>query len=252
MGTTLRIKIERGRQMKIKKVLWEDSMYDHAWLIDPEDVAEEVHLWVDGRFFEISGDSLQNLYDAEKQVIAKLEEKEELDELTIRYIDADELEGVLHEMGFENVSVSMADEWIATHKNVLLFDAGESMFWKPDSLETTKTYQWWDGSNWRKVVLESHMNETIVEITEASVCLDEWDGYGWQTGGNGHHQYIHKILTIDGEPREDSYLLVYSSQWQGQHDRAEILSIDELRGHLEQIGRDVEKYMYEVGTLAGK
>ncbi|ANB66159.1 hypothetical protein GFC29_3829 (plasmid) [Anoxybacillus sp. B7M1] len=238
--------------MKIKKVLWEDSMYDHALLIDPEEIAEEVHLWTDGRIFEISGGSLDALHDAEKQIIAKLKEKEDLDELTIRYMDADELEGVLNEMGFEGVSVSMADEWIAPDKNVLLFDAGESMFWKPAQLETTKTYQWWDGSNWRKVVLESHMNEKVVEITSASVCFDEWDGYGWQTGGNGLHQYIHKILTIDGETEEDSYLLVYSSQWQGHHDRAAVLSIGEVREHLKQLERDVEKYMYEVGTLSGK
>lgn len=231
--------------MKAKRLLWEVNDGNSALLIDPKDVREEVY--AEGLLVVEGVDD-----DQWTQILDVLSAKEEQDEdFTIRFMDANDFEMFLLEEFKIAASVRDADEWIEPDETTL-FDRENVQVWKANELEKTKIYEWWDGSNWRKVFLESHMTETVVEITDKSVCLDEWDGRNWQTGGTGLHQYVHKVVTIDGEEVEDMFLLVRTSQWQGSHTTAEILGIDEVRNHLETIDRDVEKYMYEVGTLSGE
>lgn len=231
--------------MKTKKLLWKISE-ETTLLIDPKEVSEQVYLG--GAFLEIN-DELST--EQQEFILEKLREKEEQGELDVRWMSDDEFQEVLEEIGID-VFVSVADEWIDPDENVILFSREELSFWKPSELEKTKVYEWWDGSNWERVILEAYMDETVVEITEKSVCLDEWDGRNWQTRGMGLHEYVHKVITIDGEEVEDMFLLVNTSQWQGSHPTGEILTVDEVRDHLKEIGRDVEKYMYEVGSLSGE
>lgn len=227
--------------MKTKKLLWKISE-ETTLLIDPKEVSEQVYL---GGAFFIFDDEL----NAEQQTL--IIEKLKQGDTDIRWMSPDEFQEIIEEIGID-VSVSVADEWINPDENVILFSREELSFWKPSELEKTKVYEWWDGSNWERVILEPYMDETVVEITEKSVCLDEWDGRNWQTGGMGLHEYVHKVITIDGEEVEDMFLLVNTSQWQGSHPTCEILTVDEVRNHLKEIGRDVEKYMYEVGSLSGE
>ncbi|OXB94857.1 hypothetical protein [Parageobacillus galactosidasius] len=229
----------------MKRLLWELNKGNSALLIDPKDVHEEVYteglLVVEG----INDDQWP-------QILEVLSAKEEQDEdFTIRFMDTDDFEIFLEEeLGIE-ASIQDADEWMEPDETTL-FDKENVQVWKANELEKTKVYEWWDGSNWRKVILESYMTETVIEITEKSVCLDEWDGRNWQTGGTGLHQYVHKVIMIDGKKTEDMFLLVHSSQWQGSHDTGELMTVDELRYHLHHLKRDVEKYLYEIGTLSGE
>lgn len=231
--------------MKTKKLLWKISE-ETTLLIDPKEVGEQVYLG--GAFFEID-DELST--EQQEFILEKLREKEEQGDLNIRWMNADEFQEILEEIGID-VSVGVADDWIDPDENVILFSREDLLFYKPSELETTRVYEWWNGSNWKRIILELHMYETVVEITEKSVCLDEWDGRNWQTGGMGLHENVHKVITIDGEEVEDMFLLVNTSQWQGSHPTGEILTVDEVRNHLKEIGRDVEKYMYEVGSLSGE
>lgn len=232
--------------MKTKRLLWAVNEVT-TLLIDPKDLIEQVWLG-EGTTLAIEGE-----LSAEQQahILEKLKEKEDQGDTDIRWMSEDEFQEILEEMGIA-ASVSVADDWIDPDENVILFSLEELSFCKPSELEKTKVYEWWNGSNWKRVILEPYMDETVVEITEKSVCLDEWDGRNWQTGGTGLHQYVHKVITIDGEEVEDMFLLVHSSQWQGSHQTGEILTVNEVRNHLKEIGRDVEKYMYEVGSLSGE
>lgn len=138
-------------------------------------------------------------------------------------------------------------------KQQLAFDYKEQLFFNIEDCETVKVYEWWDGSNFKTEVLEGEATETIVEITNKFVDLDEWDGQNWTTGGTGLHQYLYKIIAIDDEPVDTPhFLLEYSSQWQGSHHYAEILTLDEVKDHLEALGRDVEEYLLKVGDLMGE
>lgn len=108
--------------------------------------------------------------------------------------------------------------------------------------EEETVYQYWDGHNWKEI-WGSECSITELEISENKVILDEWDGRNMVTGGPGEHQYVYKVYKEDGEDIEDSYLVVYSSQWQGVLDTAKVMTEDGLRRHLEEIDRDVEEYI---------
>lgn len=229
----------------LKVLLWKINE-ETTLLVDPKEVDEKIYLGENNRLFLLKGKLSKKEQEA---ILAKLREKEE-EGFTIQNIDIDELEEVLTEIGINEVNVSFANEYIDPHEDVILFDPQNETLIKTNELEVTRIHEYWDGSNWRKIVLEPYMLETVVEITEDSVCLDEWDGQNWQTGGRGLHQYIHRIVTIDGEEADkDLFLLVYSSQWQGSRPTSEILTLDEIKNHLEKLGRDVEKYMHEIETL---
>jgi hypothetical protein len=229
---------------EMKRLLWEVNE-GATLLIDPKDVFEEVY--AEGLLVVEGVDD--NQWPLVLEALSKKEEQDE--DFAVRFMDEDDFEMFLEEeLGIE-ASVRYADEWMKPDETTL-FDRENMQFLKADELEKTKIYEWWDGSNWHKVVLESHMTETVVEITEKSVCLDEWDGRNWQTGETGLHEYVHKVGTIDGEEVEDTFLLARTSQWQGIHTTAEILTIEEVREHLKTLDRDVEKYMYEIGGLVGE
>lgn len=141
-------------------------------------------------------------------------------------------------------------------KTYLLWEYGDTYLLVDPSevsyADGVKIYEWWDGSNFRRETLEPHRTEIAVEITEKSVCLDEWDGRNWQTGGVGHHEYVHLVIAEQGKKEDDTFLLVHRSQWQGEHPTARIVDLEDLRSRLRELGRDEAKYLYEIGTLAGE
>jgi hypothetical protein len=116
--------------------------------------------------------------------------------------------------------------------------------------ETLHKYEYWDGS-WRAKYLDSFEE---VEISSSSVDLDEFeDKYNdtnKTTGGVGNHAEIYKILTLDGQvPETTLYLLVETTQWQGQIDRANYYTLEELPEALESINRKFEDYEQEILAL---
>jgi len=227
--------------MKLEKVLWKNDFYDEAFLIDKDQIEERA--WVSDQTLIIenvgvSADDLQKRFS-------------EFDE-SIQ--DVYEMEEFLESIGFENVEVSSTDEFPVI-ENKLAFDCYEQQFFNLADAESIKVYEWWDGNNFRTFVLDENTTETELVITEAFVDLDEWDGRNHVTGGIGEHQRLYKVLEMDGSDvqNNDVFLLNKWSQWQGSHETGEILEdLDEVEEHLKSIGRDVPKYMYEVGKLSGE
>lgn len=150
---------------------------------------------------------------------------------------------------FGGDSIRWADDFTSPDEEVWLYQPEDGKWCKPNQLERFKIYEWWDGSNYQREVLEPYEVETVVTITEQSVCLDEWDGSNWRTGEIGHHEYVHLVLDLDGKPQKDLFLLVHQSQWQDEHTTAELMDFEELRNHLMELGRDEAKYLYEIGKL---
>lgn len=211
-------------------------------LIKPEEIAFEVftdeYLAVDGLTVE-----------QQKAVLATLSQKAEQNELVISEMDIYDWKDFFKEFGATDVDY--AAEWTPIEKNAIFFYPENIEFVEMNSLEPRKFYDWWDGSNWRHETLEEYMTETEVEITDDYVSLDEWDGRNWQTGGLTH-QYVYKVVKVDGKEVGDMYLLRCSTQYQDDHDTAEVLDKDDLVIHLEKLGRNVTEYMYQIGKLAGE
>ncbi|WP_374723677.1 hypothetical protein [Calidifontibacillus erzurumensis] len=226
----------------MKKALWKFGWEDtKSLLINIDEISERLQI-----------DEMENI-DAIEGCQASPDELNELlkeSELELEY-DWD-LEEFLNERNipFEKISAVPA---YPEPKKQLAFDYKRQRFIDISDYETVKVYEWWEGTNLKTEVLEGETTETIVEITDNYVSLDEWDGRNWTTGGMGHHQYLYKIIAIDDEPVETpQFLLEYSSQWQGSHPYAEILTLDEVKDHLEALGRDVEEYLLKVGDLMGE
>ena len=226
--------------MKLEKALWKNDFYNEAFLIDKGEIEERA--WISDQTLIIENVEA-DIEDLQKQLSGMDENIQ----------DVYEMEDFLKSISFENAEVSSADEF-PSKENKLAFDCLEQQFFYLNDAETIKVYEWWDGSNFRTFVLDENTTETELVITESYVNLDEWDGKNHVTGGIGEHERIYKVLEIDGENVQDKdiFLLNNWSQWQGSHETGEIMDLDELRQHLKDIGRDVEKYMFEIGKLSGE
>lgn len=157
------------------------------------------------------------------------------------------------ELGLENFELTTIEApSYPPYKNQIAFDLESKEFFNLMDCETVKVYEWWDGSNFITEELSEADTEKIVEITDDYVDLDEMEGNNFVTEGLGLHQRLYKIISIDGELAKDKYLLNRWSEWQGDHETGEILTLDEVKVHLERLNRDVAKYMFELGKISGK
>lgn len=227
--------------MKLEKVLWKNDFCDGAFLIDKEKVEERAQISDQTMIIEnIKAD----IEDLQKQ----LSESDE----SIK--DIYEMEEFLESIGFEDSEVSWAEDFPEI-KEKLAFDCYEQDFFHLTDAETVKVYEWWDGSNWKTLVLDDSTSETDLVISESYVDLDEWDGRNNVTGGIGEHQRLYKVIEIDGKNVQDKdiFLLNKWSQWEDSHETGEILeNLSEVEKHLKSIDRNVEKYMFEIGKLSGE
>lgn len=57
------------------------------------------------------------------------------------------------------------------------------------------------------------------------------------------HQYVSKVLEMDGEKVDDLYLLIQISDYQGDIPVAAILDKENLKEYLESIDRDINDYI---------
>lgn len=137
-------------------------------------------------------------------------------------------------------------------RNVLAFDVhNQGFFDLADGLEVS-VFEYWDGSNHRVIHLTETMSESIVEVSDTAVSLDEWDGRNHVTGGMGYHQRVYRVFTEDGvAPTEPLYLIEEWSQWQGDLPQGKVVDESGLRIHLKELGRDVEKYMDDIKSQTG-
>lgn len=63
-------------------------------------------------------------------------------------------------------------------------------------------------------------NKQIIGQVEYNSDLDHWDGHNFACGGPGRH------LGIAQFKKSGKYVLIYGTQWQGERDRAEVVSAD--------------------------
>lgn len=60
-------------------------------------------------------------------------------------------------------------------------------------------------------------NGRVIAMVEANNNLDWWDGSNWTCGSTGRHKGLTRLS--DGR-----YVLIHTTQWQGERDYAEIIS----------------------------
>jgi len=154
-----------------------------------------------------------------------------------------EMEQFLTEQEIEFSSV----EWLPdlpVHQGLLYFDTHNQQFDDLLLCDYVSAYDWWNGSNHKTETAHDSITVTIID-TEDDPCmdLDEWNhkSNGFCTGGQQfYHEVVYKVINLDGEKVENTYLLRCSSQWQGSHPQGLVLSKDELDVYLKKIGYNVD------------
>lgn len=115
----------------------------------------------------------------------------------------------------------------------IVFCQGE--FCNENYFDTFAIYTWWDGSNWKDEARPEPSAEGFFEEVEFDEsdeeCLDEWDGSNYTNGSTGRHDYVVRL-------GDDRNLMIYRSQWQGEHTEAHIMNDAEYAEYREERGLD--------------
>ena len=61
--------------------------------------------------------------------------------------------------------------------------------------------------------------EKVIGYVAYTSNLDHWDGNNWSDGSTGRHLGL-------GKTKDGRYYLCYGTQWQGESDNAEIISLE--------------------------
>ena len=237
---------------KQNKVLWYGHFEDEkqALLLDAKEI-ETVALISEDETFVINNVELKD-----EELTERLKEYIETSEVRNEDFNPgalDDIEIFLHSIGCKGAAAEYCDKY-SEKKDQLIYDVTNQVFANLMDFEDLKIYRYHDGSNWQTIEFLDHMSETKIEVTEDYVDLDEWDGRNHVTGGIGNHERIHKVITLDGKPSLNTFLVHCWSQWQGSHVTGELLSSPEaVEEYIENLGdRNINEYMFEVGELAGK
>ncbi len=232
------ILVEEDFKMKEKKmVIWEMSDREHDNYFFEADQIEQVVDFTNTTVYKLSGIPIGNI-DTLNEALKNVVE---------RPADEYELEDFLKEQGYSDFEICMLPDLVdydETNPYVCYDCSYEFEFFNILDCETIEIYRWWDGSNWKTVFCPDYGETEVIIDEDSENCLDEWDGSNWWTGSKFCHQYVYDILEVDGEkPEEPTFLVVYTCQYQDSHPSAEIMTEDELREHLEELGRDIAKYI---------
>jgi hypothetical protein len=173
------------------------------------------------------------------------------------YMKEDREESITEYFDDNDIKYEYLGEWATETELKEIEEAGNTLFdreihepFKSDEVDYTKIYSWWDGHNWKTISTDG--SEDYVTASDDDYCLDEWDGRNWKTGTNFYHEYVRKIIDLNGEPSED-YLVIESSQYQGSHDTATVYTRAELIEHIEELGdRDINEYMTQIDAIEAK
>lgn len=234
-------------------LIWsEDRGQDWVhYLIEPEEVIDRASFVdYDGFHFAIEG-LPSNINPSKLEDLIK-------DAIDIENIEIEDeiekIEEVLNEhFSYEDIIVYQLEDYPQFNKDIIVFDKYNKAFYEltDEYFDIAKIYEYHDGSNSKRLVYDPNFNigyETELTVTEGYVDLDEWDGRNFSTNGVGYHQYVKPILNKDGSVVHE-YLVVEWSQWQGELTTVDIMNRYELKEHLEELGRDVNKYMKEIDDL---
>lgn len=230
----------------MKKVLWKWDWEEEMILLDPEDIKERILFGEEPSLVQFNGPI--NLDELNAKCKAFVEENN-----IGSWIGHDELEEFFQTVTLHPAKITGVDFYgnPDEYKFSIIYDPNNGEFHLGSEWDTIKVFEYWDGHNFVTKTDEETI-EYVVEVSEEKIDLDEWNGRNFETGGLGLHQYIQKVIEVDGKKEEDKYLLVKWSQWQGSLPSAEIMSIKEVKEHLETLGRDVNEYMTEISEKLGK
>jgi hypothetical protein len=222
--------------MTKKYQIWEqqNEWEEHGMLIPAEDITDMVYA-ENYSWYQIDG-TTGNVDDLVEKLEAACFAAVDADE-DFELADNDDLERFLQDTGIEFDSIDFVPDY-AKPEEMLCYDRDNREFFNLASVETYPVYRWWDGSNWKHEFGDDE-SVTVTEVTveDESTSLDEWDGNNHTCGGTGLHQCYYKVLEMDGEPVQDTYLLVRWSQWQGSHDTGEIMTKEQLDRHIAELHR---------------
>lgn len=240
-GIKMKYEIWKKENRYVEK---ENGMILH--LLIPSDEIEEA-VYFSETCFLISGTDVNRLVeDVENETV--LDGENTLGDLyydrsySVAYLDEDELQEFFQKHDY-NVEVRLLSEWESVKEDGFLFFPQDFSFCKMSELETNKIYEYWDGSNWRILCLESYETAEEVVVSEDEVCLDRWDGSNFYTESKFSHQYVSKVLEIDGEKADDLYLLIEISDCQADIPVATILDKEDLKEYLKSINREMNDYI---------
>ncbi|HHW90641.1 MAG TPA: hypothetical protein GX745_07065 [Clostridiales bacterium] len=220
--------------------------------------AKKMVIWEmeDDRNYYFEASEIETVIDFTNQCIYKIDGisvgeidrlNEALKNVVERPADEYELEDFLKEQGYSDFEIRMLPDLVdydETNPYVCYDCSYDYDFFNILHCDTFEIYRWWDGSNWQTVFCPDGGAMEITIDENSQNCLDEWDGSNWWSGSKFCHEYVYDVLEIDGEkPAEPTFLVEYSSQWQNSHPSAEVMTEDELREHLEELGRDANEYI---------
>lgn len=207
-----------------------------SYSIADADDLEDVVVLADDRYLKITGNGLEANAKGMDTISALLKLK--------GISDIYEAKDLLESEGY---TVEFADDY-ERPQDVICWNYVSDAFILSEC-STEKTYTWWDGSNWIREWPEAS-NEMLEVVTETTFeDLDSYDRNGnkyfrrqWQ------HGKLYKVLSIDGNDQEDTYLLVISSQYQGSKDVARLIDADERLN----LVVDPEEVCYKLGITTAE
>ena len=192
MALKSNILIEEDFEMKAKKMVIWKMEDDRNYYFEASDIQTVVD-FTNQMVYKINGLSIDEI-DRLNKALGAIDD---------RPGDEYELEDFLDEQGYTDFEISMLPDLVDYDETApyVCFDCSyEFEFFNILDCETTEIYKWWDGSNWQTVLKDDFDWHTEVIIDEDSEnCLDEWDGSNWRTGGKFEHQYVYRVLELDGE-----------------------------------------------------
>lgn len=230
-----------------KMQIWEDYYNNEngfGYLYEEEDIEKAVSIDYDNYYLTNLNPDDFDLNDLTKKYQEFIKQKEEED-FYDKYNIIENLEEFFQELGINTEVFACTDE--ENLRNEIVFDWNDSTFEDLGSFDELEYVDYLDGqTNWVRHINDGYSDIVTTEITvntDEEVCIDEWDGNNWQTGGVGEHEYISRVLEIDGSEVDDMWLVHRSSQWQGSRDKAKIMTREGLEVYLKGIGRDLEDYL---------
>lgn len=228
---------------------------------------KKYELWYQGGYYEdgldrqriIPAEDIEKAVWLERCIYASIENVD-------KYIAInEEYEGnIIDYFEENNIEYTSMVEWYTEKKlkdieeeGHALFDVQYNNMFKADAPEYVNIYSYWDGSNCKTISADG--SETEIIISDARVDLDEWDGNNWRSGRNFCHDYIYRVLEIDGKQADDNtYLLWQESQYAGDQPIGVIVSDREIECHIENLNevdgaeRDYCNYIKKIEAIEAK
>lgn len=238
----------------LKKMLVWTYPYNNdyiSYLVEPEVIEERAFVPYESDIeYKIVSNNDEKLPTIKE--LKKLIEKYGYNTNELSELDIYEFENTIKNIGLD-VKVDYLEEYPPFDNNILIYNLEENDFYllNDEYFTKAKVIELWNGSKYDTFAVGDGSfgeYETNIIISDDYVTLDEWNGNDFNTGGVGKHQYVTPILDKDGESVFE-YLVIYDSQWQGEHTTVDIMNREELKNHLESLGRNVEEYLEKIDEI---